>query len=126
MYFLSPFYFIQSAMRSTHFSTCSLISNFDFLIENFPDLIWKKSRVSLTRNINKFVELLAILIHLSTSGLETLFFINESILVIVFKGVLISWDVEAIIVSVNFSIDLAYSILANSDMSLIITKLHSC
>ena len=78
--------------------------------------------MSLTRYIKRFVELLATWIHLSKSLSNILLLIRDSILVIVLSGVLISWDVEAIIISVSFSMDLAYSTLANSDMSLMMTK----
>jgi hypothetical protein len=83
--------------------------------------------VSFTRNYNSFEEEIAIYAHFfnyskfkASLPFSKISVINCNITTIVFNGVLISCDVEAIIISDIFSIDLAYSIPTISVMSLMI------
>ena len=98
--------------------------------------------MSLTKNYNNWVELLAILTHflrcssfkqefaeLKTAPLPNLFSltrasISNNILIIVFSGVRISWDVEAIMISLNFSTDYSLSLLISAVISRTTISLH--
>jgi hypothetical protein len=70
------------------------------------------------------VELLATFNHFYIDYGIFYFDINSCILIIVFNGVRISCDVDAIIISDNLAIDLLYSFYTNSDISLNNTNLH--
>lgn len=116
--------FIWIWTRSKHSSTIWRMLNSFFSCLNLPYLIKKKSSVSWTSVTKCSVDILAIRSHSNMCISSVFCSIRSTMLRIELRGVFMSWEVEAIIMSVNYSYALALSAFTSSVTSMIIVSTH--